>query len=111
MGKIVGAGLSAMCTIVGTPQYMAPEIQGMGTFTQGAKGYDHTVDLWSLGVMLYILLEGMYPFDGKGLAEQIRRANVTFPEGTVTSVAAQDLVRKLIQANPKRRLSLKGCLN
>lgn len=42
-------------TIIGTPNYMAPEILS-------GKGYNYSVDLWSLGVVLYEFMAGYVPF-------------------------------------------------
>ena len=42
-------------TIIGTPNYMAPEIIS-------GKGYNYTVDLWSLGVVIYEFMAGYVPF-------------------------------------------------
>lgn len=48
------AQASVMQTVCGTPIYIAPEILGNMTVRQG---YDKAVDLWSLGVMLYVMFE------------------------------------------------------
>ncbi len=56
-------GMDAM---LGTPYYMAPEI-----FT--SKSYDEKCDVWSLGVILYVLLTGRPPFFGANDAEVINR--------------------------------------
>jgi len=47
-----------MSYLFGTPYYIAPEILL-------SKKYDEKCDLWSIGVIMYILLTGMPPFDGK----------------------------------------------
>lgn len=48
--------LSTMC---GSPQYVAPEVLGVG---DGIKEYSPAVDMWSIGVILFILLSGYSPF-------------------------------------------------
>lgn len=44
-----------MTTLCGTPQYVAPEIVRYGNKTDNSLGYSKAVDMWSLGVMLYIM--------------------------------------------------------
>lgn len=44
-------------TIIGTPHYMAPEVME-------AKGYSFSVDIWSLGIILYEMLCGVLPYGG-----------------------------------------------
>mmetsp|Transcript_16089 Transcript_16089/g.11603 ORF Transcript_16089/g.11603 Transcript_16089/m.11603 type:complete len:137 (+) Transcript_16089:1230-1640(+) len=62
--KLIDFGLSRtfsldkkMCSRLGTPFYIAPEVL--------KKKYDHKCDIWSIGVILYILLSGRPPFVGK----------------------------------------------
>ncbi|CAE7215440.1 fhkE [Symbiodinium necroappetens] len=107
--KLIHDGYSTALTRVGTPQYWAPEVSDP---FKAAKGYDERVDLWSLGVVLYVMLVGAYPFDGLGepIDAQIRRASVQFPAGRRPSQNAQDLIRALIQSDPMQRLDLDRCL-
>ena len=78
--KLINDGYSTALTRVGTPQYWAPEVSDLDPL-QAKKGYTQQVDLWSLGVVLYVMLIGAYPFDGlrEPIERQIRRADVKFP--------------------------------
>ena len=64
--KIADFGLSkffspetVLSTMCGSPQYVAPEVLGVG---DGLKEYSPAVDMWSVGVILFILLSGYSPF-------------------------------------------------
>ncbi|MFO8074161.1 MAG: protein kinase [Polyangia bacterium] len=50
-------------TVLGTPYYMSPEI------ARGGRRFDHRVDLWAVGVMLYEMVSGQRPFEGEGYNE------------------------------------------
>ncbi|KAJ3431829.1 cell cycle protein kinase dbf2-related [Anaeramoeba flamelloides] len=63
-------------TLVGTPNYMSPEILSR-------KGYDNSVDFWSLGCILYELLAGFPPFSGDEIEETLR--NIIFHTKTLTA--------------------------
>merc|ERR1712113_162410 len=81
----------------------------------GTLGYDHTVDLWSLGVVLFVMLMGAYPFDGVSapIERQIQNPRLDFRSpitGRVPSDPAQNLISSLIKVRGKDRLPLGDCL-
>ncbi|XP_067885918.1 calcium/calmodulin-dependent protein kinase type IV isoform X2 [Heterodontus francisci] len=109
--KIADFGLSkiaddqvTMKTVCGTPGYCAPEI---------LRGYAYgpEVDLWSVGVITYILLCGFEPFyDERGdqyMFKRILNCDYDFvsPWWNEVSLNAKDLVRRLIILDPKKRLT------
>jgi serine/threonine protein kinase len=93
---------SSLTTQCGTPGYVAPEI------LEGTP-YDQRADMWSVGVILYILLGGYPPFiesTQRDLFRKIRRGEYEFHEeywGTVSS-EAKDLISSLLTVDPKARL-------
>lgn len=80
---------------VGSDYYSAPEVM-LG----GRKGYDESVDMYSLGVVIYILLCGFPPFENS-----LSRGSVAFPEEHWKDVSqnAKDLIRQLLSINPVAR--------
>ena len=109
--KIVDFGLAKraqetiMDTVCGTPQYVAPEvISGDDTSV-----YDNKVDMWSAGVVLYVLLGGYPPFYDENeprLFQKIANGIYDFDDDVweVVSEDAKDLIRGLLTVNPAKRL-------
>lgn len=116
MVKIADFGFAKKCptanclrTQCGTPGYVAPEIlEGLA--------YDTKSDMWSLGVIIYILLGGYPPFieqNQRELFRKIRRGQYEFHEEYWGSVSAdaKDLISKLLTVDPAKRLSAQEALN
>ena len=95
-------------TSCGTPDYVAPEVLR-------GEVYDHSVDLWSVGVITYILLCGFPPFWGESqgeLFDKILSVNFDFPdpEWTNVSATAKDFISHLLVKDPKERYTAEQCL-
>ncbi|XP_076880875.1 calcium/calmodulin-dependent protein kinase type IV [Brachyhypopomus gauderio] len=114
--KIADFGLSkiideqmTMKTVCGTPGYCAPEILR-------GNAYGPEVDMWSVGVILYILLCGFEPFfDPRGdqyMYSRILNCDYEFvsPWWDEVSLNAKDLVSKLIVLDPRKRLNVRQAL-
>ncbi|XP_067129131.1 MAP kinase-activated protein kinase 2 [Centruroides vittatus] len=96
-----------------TPYYVAPEVLG-------PEKYDKSCDMWSLGVIMYILLCGFPPFYSNhglaispGMKKRIRAGQYDFPEPEWTRVSkdAKDLIQGLLRTDPTKRLSIEEVLN
>lgn len=99
---------SKMNTACGTPGYVAPEVL-MNT------SYGPAVDLWSLGVILYILLCGFPPFyheNTNALYKQIKKGSYDFPSPYWDNIsdAAKNLIAGLLTVDPKKRSTPKAVL-
>ncbi|XP_062511172.1 serine/threonine-protein kinase 33-like [Corticium candelabrum] len=105
-----GTGLdeSMMQSKCGTPLYMAPEVLENHDYSQGC-------DVWSMGVLMYILLNGLgkEQSDESKLYDQIQQGKLLF-EGSNwkdVSSAAKSLIGDMLKVNPVDRLSVKEILD
>jgi len=98
--------------ILGTPIYMAPEILGN-------KSYGIECDIWSLGVLIYFLLSGEFPFKPngmRGIMKQIRNTefqpkNLKSKKWEIISDEAKDFVCCMLKVNLKERWTASQLLN
>eukprot|EP00029_Vermamoeba_vermiformis_P011494 TRINITY_DN6333_c0_g1_i1.p2 TRINITY_DN6333_c0_g1~~TRINITY_DN6333_c0_g1_i1.p2 ORF type:complete len:230 (+),score=110.34 TRINITY_DN6333_c0_g1_i1:1714-2403(+) len=102
---------SKMKTMCGTPQYVAPEI-----LTEADNdGYSKACDLWSLGVILYIMLVGYPPFNetkSKSLFEQIKTADFDYDKEFWSKISdeVKDFIVHLLTVDPNKRYTVKQAL-
>ena len=89
-------------TFVGSPEYVAPEVLGPGRY---GYGYGKAVDWWSLGTLIYEMLNGLPPFYDRNkqvMFERIQFAQLLFPEHF--SASSQTMLRGLLTRDPAQRL-------
>jgi serine/threonine protein kinase len=89
-------------SVVGSPGYMAPEVLERHV-------YSPACDVWSMGVILYILFVGGPPFSGRSEREtfnKIRQGQYGYPRSAKVSLLAKDLVAKCLVVDPERRISV-----
>ena len=95
-------------TLCGSPLYMAPE-------SISQKGHNSKVDLWSLGVIWYEIVYGFPPFKTMNswaeCEKRILLDEIKFPELSDYSKGSIDLIQKLLERNPEKRLSAQELLN
>lgn len=102
-------GEKCLKTLCGSPQYAAPEL-----YTH-ENGYDEKCDLWSIGVVVFVLLGGYAPFDGDGM--ELRRivceGHVEFPDEYWEEISenAKTLIKSLLVVIPEERATLVDALD
>jgi serine/threonine protein kinase len=102
LSKILGEN-ALMQTACGTPIYVAPEVLS-------GEAYEREVDLWSIGVIMYILLCGFPPFFNDGtdvgmLFDQIMTGTFEFPDPYWTNISddAKNLIKQFLTVDPAKR--------
>jgi serine/threonine protein kinase len=113
--KIIDFGLARahhaneapMSNLTGTPYYIAPEVL--------RRRYDRACDMWSLGVIAYVLLCGYPPFNGRDdddIHEAISRGWYCFPrqEWGGASGEVLDFIRHLLRTDPRKRMTAEQAL-
>ena len=93
--------------LIGSAYYIAPEVL--------SRNYTELCDLWSCGVIMYILLTGRPPFNGLNEEEIMKKIKegtydmTRYPWGIISD-DAKDLIKGLLQVNPKKRFTAKQAL-
>ncbi|XP_026194766.1 serine/threonine-protein kinase D1-like isoform X2 [Anabas testudineus] len=94
-------------SVVGTPAYLAPEVLRN-------KGYNRSLDMWSVGVIIYVSLSGTFPFnEDEDINDQIQNAAFMYPPHPWKKVSQEaiDLINNLLQVNMRKRYSVDKTLS
>lgn len=94
-------GVGLLHTTCGTPNYLAPEVLSH-------QGYDGSAaDIWSCGVILYVLMAGFLPFDEIDLPTLYRKINAAeFSYPSWFSGDAKSLISRMLDSNPETRICI-----
>jgi tRNA A-37 threonylcarbamoyl transferase component Bud32/Ca2+-binding EF-hand superfamily protein len=109
LSKIIGP--NEKCTEpFGTLSFVAPEVLK-------GKPYDKSVDLWSIGIIAYLLMCGFLPFDDEHSEREIARQTIQDPVPYPSNIwknlspEAKEFVGSLLKKNPEDRIGIKEVLN
>jgi serine/threonine protein kinase len=106
--KIFNRVKKNFCDVIGTLVYCSPEVL--------LNNYDKSCDIWSCGVIMYYLLSGQFPFEGKTeqqIISKIIEAKLEFNDEHFNNISeeAKELIRKCLQYQPNKRITLPQVLN
>ncbi|KAK7474700.1 hypothetical protein BaRGS_00034065 [Batillaria attramentaria] len=93
-------------SVVGTPAYLAPEVLKR-------KGYNRSLDMWSVGVVVYVSLSGTFPFnEDEEISDQIQNASFMYPPNPWKEISQEgiDLITNLLQVKLRKRFTVDKCL-
>uniref|UniRef100_A0A8C3FIP9 protein kinase C n=1 Tax=Chrysemys picta bellii TaxID=8478 RepID=A0A8C3FIP9_CHRPI len=94
-------------SVVGTPAYLAPEVLLN-------QGYNRSLDMWSVGVIMYVSLSGTFPFnEDEDINDQIQNAAFMYPPHPWRQISAGaiDLINNLLQVKMRKRYSVDKSLS
>uniref|UniRef100_A0A8D3DV60 Serine/threonine-protein kinase n=1 Tax=Scophthalmus maximus TaxID=52904 RepID=A0A8D3DV60_SCOMX len=94
-------------SVVGTPAYLAPEVLLN-------QGYNRSLDMWSVGVIMYVSLSGTFPFnEDEDINDQIHNAAFMYPPNPWRQISSDaiDLINNLLQVKMRKRYSVDKSLS
>uniref|UniRef100_A0A672IKK0 protein kinase C n=1 Tax=Salarias fasciatus TaxID=181472 RepID=A0A672IKK0_SALFA len=94
-------------SVVGTPAYLAPEVLLN-------QGYNRSLDMWSVGVIMYVSLSGTFPFnEDEDINDQIHNAAFMYPPNPWKQISSDaiDLINNLLQVMMRKRYSVDKSLS
>ncbi|KAF3692768.1 Serine/threonine-protein kinase D2 [Channa argus] len=94
-------------SVVGTPAYLAPEVLLN-------QGYNRSLDMWSVGVIMYVSLSGTFPFnEDEDIQDQIHNAAFMYPPNPWKQISSDaiDLINNLLQVKMRKRYSVDKSLS
>lgn len=94
-------------SVVGTPAYLAPEVLK-------SKGYNRSLDMWSVGVVVYVSLSGTFPFnEDEEISDQIQNATFMYPPSPWKEISQEaiDLISNLLQVKMRKRFTVDKSLS
>uniref|UniRef100_A0A914CAS4 protein kinase C n=1 Tax=Acrobeloides nanus TaxID=290746 RepID=A0A914CAS4_9BILA len=94
-------------SVVGTPAYLAPEVLRN-------KGFNRSLDMWSVGVIVYVSLSGTFPFnEDEDINDQIQNAEFMYPPNPWKEISehAIDFINNLLQVKMSKRLTVSKALS
>jgi len=101
LSGILSSNNTMLSTICGTPHYVAPEVLS-GKY-EGKKA-----DIWSCGIILFVMLSGCHPFDGDTVNDLFKRIeNLEFKYPSYFSPSVRALLDKIIVVDPEQRAKMK----
>ncbi|KAK3600915.1 hypothetical protein CHS0354_013295 [Potamilus streckersoni] len=89
-------------SVVGTPAYLAPEVLK-------SKGYNRSLDMWSVGVVIYVSLSGTFPFnEDEEISDQIQNAAFMYPPNPWKEISQEAIyfIKHILRTNDQERPSV-----